>query len=72
MSWVDYSFSNTDWNHYLAVKKALSRIPENASITASESLAPHVSNRREIDTFRYTFPETEYFALWRNEANGRM
>lgn len=48
----------------------IAKIPPRASLVASESLVPHVSNRPEARTVRQGIPDVEYLLLSVNETRG--
>ena len=52
---------------YERVASVLQEIPASATVTASETLCPHVARRRTILTYRYADRETDYFALWNGD-----
>jgi uncharacterized membrane protein len=50
---IDFEFSQEDRRRYRDVVELAAMIPDGASVTASETLVPHVARRREIQTARH-------------------
>lgn len=50
---VDFSFSKADEEKHREVVEFAGIIPDDASVTASETLVPHVARRRQVETVRY-------------------
>jgi uncharacterized membrane protein len=53
-----------------ALLSLVSRIPQTASVAATEFLNPHVSTRLEAYTFRYQLPPVDYILLSKLEVTG--
>lgn len=50
---VDFHFSALERDRYREVAELSAMIPDEASVTASEILVPHLARRRQIETIRY-------------------
>lgn len=73
--YVSYLYKYTsDYETYNAITEALEIIPDDAEVTASAYIVPHLSSRKTIFEDEYhEEPTTEYFVLDRSRpaANGR-
>ncbi len=72
---VSLDFSQKDRERFLEVEKVARLIPPKASVTASETLVPHVARRIQLQTLRYAREsfggDYEYFFLLRSDLDGR-
>jgi uncharacterized membrane protein len=50
---VDFEFSDEDRRRYREAMEIAALIPDDASVTASETLVPHVARRAEVQTVRF-------------------
>ena len=50
---IDFRFTEEEQKRYREVRGFVEEIPEDASVTASEVLVPHVARRRQVETARY-------------------
>lgn len=50
---VSHTFGETERERFREVQEVAKRIPRTSSVTASETLVPHVARRKELQTLRY-------------------
>ncbi|MEK7484199.1 MAG: DUF2079 domain-containing protein [Planctomycetota bacterium] len=69
---IDFIYSEKEKNNYEEMLAFLHLIPSTASVTASESLVPHLSHRRDVQTLRYAPYGKDYYLIFRSEAKEKQ
>jgi uncharacterized membrane protein len=65
---VQFEFSEADKKKYQDLKALIVDIPKNASVAATETEAPHVSNREDCFTLRFGHDNADYLLVSISEA----
>ncbi len=67
---VGFEVSRDDERHHKDLYELIAMIPRNASVAATETEAPHVSNRRFCFTLRFAYDDADYLLMAIDEARG--
>ena len=59
-----YDFTDRDRDRYDRILRALERIPPDVSVTASETLGPHLARRETIYRAGDSPPDVDVYAMW--------
>lgn len=65
---VGFEISREDRRRHRDLYELIAMIPPNASVAATETEAPHVSNRRFCFTLRFAYDDAEYLLMTIDEA----
>ncbi len=72
---VSLEFGERDRRRFLEVERLVRLIPPSASVTASETLVPHVARRLHVQTLRYAKEsfgsDYDYFFILRSDLDAR-
>lgn len=66
---VPFKYDTTEQDRYEELRKLVSIIPPEASVTASETIAPHVARRKDVQTLRYAPLGKDFYLLFRGEIH---
>jgi hypothetical protein len=69
---VSFEMDETARKRYASLMQVVSRIPQNASVAATEYMNPHVSTRREAYVFRYNVGPVDYIFLSESEMTSDL
>lgn len=67
---IVFEMSEYEVGRYEELRELLKLVPPEASVTATESVVPHLSNRRDAHTVRQGLGDFEYLVLWHHELRG--
>jgi uncharacterized membrane protein len=65
---VSFTYAEADRKKYVELMELARKIPPNASVAATETEAPHVSNREDCFTMRFGHDDADYLLLSVAEA----
>jgi uncharacterized membrane protein len=69
---VQFSMSESEQKRYHALREAVQKIPQEASVAAGEYMNPHISARKDAYVFRYDVGPVDYIFFSKLELNGDM
>ena len=67
---VQFEISHDDIRRHKDLYELIAMIPPRASVAATETEAPHVSNRRFCFTLRFAYEDADYLLMTIDEARG--
>jgi uncharacterized membrane protein len=67
---IGFTLTRAELERYEELVRLVKTIPPNATVSATESVVPHVSTRRIIRTMRQGAADSEYLLIWKDEVRG--
>lgn len=73
---IDFTYSASDHAQYEELKALVAQIPDEASVLASETLVPHVAQRRIVETVRHVhdgkYPSFDFILIFNDGSAQRL